>query len=269
MKHIEALILDWAGTVVDYGSIAPTSIFVEAFKRGFDFDITLQEARGPMGMGKWDHINTLLSEPKIRTRWEAKFGRMPTPQDVDHIYETFMPLQIAKVAERAKPIDGTLEVIHKLQASGIKIGSCSGYPNAVMEVLAPAAAEYGYVPDCAIASDDCMSGSRPGPWMALENVQHLGISRVASCVKVDDSIHGITEGLNAGMWTVGIAITGNAVGLSEEEWSALDSSQQQGLARNAYTQLSSAGAHYVIDSLADIEPILQEIESKLARGARP
>ncbi|KZN38086.1 phosphonoacetaldehyde hydrolase [Pseudoalteromonas luteoviolacea] len=269
MKHIKALILDWAGTVVDYGSIAPTSIFVEAFKRGFDFDISLQEARGPMGMGKWDHISTLLNTPEISSRWQAQFGRLPSNQDVDHIYETFMPLQIAKVTQRAKPIEGTLDVIHRLQASGIKIGSCSGYPKPVMDVLVPASAEYGYIPDCVVASDECVAGSRPGPWMALENVQRLGISRVASCVKVDDSVHGITEGLNAGMWTIGLAITGNAVGLSEEEWRALDESQQQALAYRAYAQLSTAGAHYVIDSLADIEPVLLEIESKLARGERP
>ncbi|MBQ4810121.1 phosphonoacetaldehyde hydrolase [Pseudoalteromonas luteoviolacea] len=269
MKHIEALILDWAGTVVDYGSIAPTSIFVEAFKRGFDFDISLQEARGPMGMGKWDHINTLLNTPAIAARWLAQFGRQPSSQDVDHIYETFMPLQIAKVAERAEPIKGVLEVIHRLQAQGVKIGSCSGYPKPVMDVLVPAAAEYGYVPDCVVASDECVAGSRPGPWMALENIQRLGINRVASCVKVDDSVHGITEGLNAGMWTIGVAVTGNAIGLSEQEWHTLDNAQQATLTRLAYSQLSAAGAHYVVDSLADVEAVLVEIESKLARGERP
>ncbi|KZN61318.1 phosphonoacetaldehyde hydrolase [Pseudoalteromonas luteoviolacea] len=269
MKHIEALILDWAGTVVDYGSIAPTSIFVEAFKRGFDFDISLQEARGPMGMGKWDHINTLLNTPAIANRWQAQFGRQPTHQDVDHIYDTFMPLQIAKVAERAEPIAGVLDVIHRLQAQGVKIGSCSGYPKPVMDVLVPAAAEYGYVPDCVVASDECVAGSRPGPWMALENIQRLGINRVASCVKVDDSVHGITEGLNAGMWTIGVAVTGNAIGLSEQEWQTLDNKQQAALTRQAYSQLSAAGAHYVVDSLADVDAMLIEIESKLARGERP
>jgi phosphonoacetaldehyde hydrolase len=105
--------------------------------------------------------------------------------------------------------------------------------------------------------------------MALENVQRLGISRVSACVKVDDSIHGISEGLNAGMWTVGIAVTGNAIGLSEQEWANESEASQASLTRKAYAQLASAGAHYVIDSLADIEPILHAIEARIARGERP
>ncbi|TVN12825.1 phosphonoacetaldehyde hydrolase, partial [Vibrio cholerae] len=44
---IQAVIFDWAGTIVDFGSFAPTSIFVEAFKQGFDFEISLAEAREP------------------------------------------------------------------------------------------------------------------------------------------------------------------------------------------------------------------------------
>ena len=269
MKHIEALILDWAGTVVDYGSIAPTSIFVEAFKQGFDFEISLEEARGPMGMGKWDHIHTLLNIGSIQVRWQNQFGRLPNKEDVDQIYNTFMPLQQAKVADRAAPIEGVLAVIHRLQSDNVKIGSCSGYPKPVMDVLVPAAAEYGYKPDCVVASDECEAGSRPGPWMALENVQKLGLSRVSACVKVDDSVHGISEGLNAGMWTVGIAITGNAIGLSEQEWVNESQATQASLTRKAYAQLTSAGAHYVIDSLADIEPILHAIEARIAKGERP
>lgn len=269
MKHIEALILDWAGTVVDYGSIAPTSIFVEAFKQAYSFDISLDEARGPMGMGKWDHIKTLLTTESITTRWQQQFNRAPTTDDIDYIYQTFMPLQKAKVVERAAPIDGVLDVLKRLTDQGIKIGSCSGYPKPVMDVLVNAAAAHGYIPDCVIASDECSAGSRPGPWMALENVQQLGISRVANCVKVDDAVPGISEGLNAGMWTVGVALTGNAVGLSEDEWLALNDQQRQNAKRAAYQQLSESGAHYVIDSLADIEPILNEITSRIARGERP
>ncbi|WP_462151157.1 phosphonoacetaldehyde hydrolase [Pseudoalteromonas xiamenensis] len=269
MKHLEALILDWAGTVVDFGSIAPTSIFVEAFAKAYDFTITLDEARIPMGMGKWDHINTLLNLDVIQVRWQNQFGRLPSKDDVDHIYQTFMPLQQAKVAERAEPIAGVLPVLNRLKAQGIKIGSCSGYPKPVMDVLLPAAKAHGYEPDHSVGSDECAAGSRPGPWMALANVLALGINRVAACVKVDDSVPGISEGLNAGMWTVGIAVTGNAIGLSEEEWNALSMSEQKALTLNAYHTLYSAGAHFVIDSLADIEPVLFEIESRLARGERP
>ncbi|MFM9745614.1 HAD-IA family hydrolase, partial [Streptomyces brasiliscabiei] len=73
--------------------------------------------------------------------------------------------------------------------------------------------------------------------MALENVNALGIKRVAHCVKVDDSAPGIAEGLNAGMWTVGVALSGNAVGLTEQEWAACSNDEQLQLTRQAYRQL--------------------------------
>ena len=268
MNKIEAVILDWAGTVVDYGSVAPTTIFVEAFKQAFNFDISLEEARIPMGMGKWDHIRTLGSLPQVESRWIEQFGSPMSDQTVDEIYNTFMPLQKAKVAEHAKPIEGVLTSIEWFKSQNIKIGSCSGYPREVMEVLVPAAAEFGYQPDYWVASDDTV-GSRPGPWMALENVQKLAINEVANCIKFDDSAPGINEGIRAGMWTVGIALTGNAIGLTEDEWSDLDTEQQALLKQKAYTELYAAGAHIVIDSLADAVPVVQELMARRARNIRP
>lgn len=268
MNKIEAVILDWAGTVVDYGSVAPTTIFVEAFKQAFDFEVSLAEARVPMGMGKWDHIKTLGELPDVNKRWITKFGQPMNDETVDEIYRTFMPLQKAKVAQHATPISGSLDTIDWLKQQAIKIGSCSGYPREVMEILVPEAERFGYKPDCWVASDDTI-GSRPGPWMALENVQKLGIHDVANCIKFDDSAPGITEGLSAGMWTVGIAKTGNAIGLTESEWNDLSSSEQMMLTQNAYTELYKAGAHYVIDSLADAVPVVQEIMAKRIRSIRP
>ncbi len=75
--QLQAAILDWAGTVVDFGSFAPTQIFVEAFAE-FDVQVSIEEARGPMGMGKWDHIRTLCDVPEIAERYRKVFGR-PRP----------------------------------------------------------------------------------------------------------------------------------------------------------------------------------------------
>ena len=103
--RLEAAILDWAGTVVDFGSFAPTQIFVEAFAE-FGVAVSLEEARGPMGMGKWDHIRALCDDPAIAARYEARFGRRPTDADVTAIYERFMPLQIGKIGEHSALIPG-------------------------------------------------------------------------------------------------------------------------------------------------------------------
>ncbi|WP_256544489.1 HAD family hydrolase, partial [Pseudomonas sp. HMSC08G10] len=131
-SSLQAAILDWAGTVVDFGSFAPTQIFVEAFAE-FGVSVSLDEARGPMGMGKWDHIRTLCDVPEIAERYRKVFGRTPTDDDVTAIYERFMPLQIEKIAVHSALIPGALEAIAAVRDKGLKIGSCSGYPKVVMD----------------------------------------------------------------------------------------------------------------------------------------
>lgn len=269
MPAIEAVILDWAGTVVDFGSFAPTTIFVEAFREQYNFEITLDEARGPMGLGKWDHIRELGNDPAVSKRWRAQFGAAMTNENVDALYQTFLPLQIAKVADHSDLIPGALETIRFLRDKNIRIGSCSGYPRAVMDVLVVAAAQKGYRPDCVVASDDLKAGSRPGPWMALQNVIELGINSVRHCIKVDDSAPGIHEGHNAGMWTVGLALSGNESGLTAEQFSRASSDDLTKIRKQASRSLEHAGAHFIIDTIADLPPVIAEIERRLASGFRP
>ena len=269
MNRISALILDWAGTTVDFGSFAPTQIFVEAFRQAFDIEITLEEARVPMGLGKWQHIEALGKLPAVDSRWQAKFGRAMTAADIDAIYAAFMPLQIAKVVDFSAPIAGVVDTIATLRAKGLKIGSCSGYPRPVMEKLVPAAAAQGYAPDHWVATDDLAAGGRPGPWMALQNVIALGIDDVAHCVKVDDAAPGISEGLHAGMWSVGLAVSGNEFGATWKEYQAMSKAEIATRRERAAGKLYAAGAHYVVDTLADLPEVIADINARLAKGERP
>ncbi len=271
MKHspIQAVIFDWAGTIVDFGSFAPTSIFVEAFKQGFDFDINLAEAREPMGIAKWDHIQAVGRIPAVNKRWTEKFGTPMSDEDVDRIYAAFMPLQIAKVADHAAPILNAVDVVESIKAKGIKIGSCSGYPREVMDVLIPVAADYGYKPDYVVASDDMPQGGRPAPFMALKNVIELSVTDVNACVKVDDSAPGIEEGHNAGMWTVGLLLSGNEAGLTLEEFMAADEATLDLAREKARKKLVKSAPHYLIDTIADLPEVIADIEQRLEAGERP
>ncbi|RBM55240.1 phosphonoacetaldehyde hydrolase [Vibrio paracholerae] len=266
---IQAVIFDWAGTIVDFGSFAPTSIFVEAFKQGFDFEISLAEAREPMGLGKWQHIEAVGKLPSVAQRWQNQFGRPMQASDIDTIYAAFMPLQIAKVADHAAPIPHALEVVEQIRARGIKIGSCSGYPRQVMDVLIAAAADYGYRPDYVVATDDLAQGGRPAPFMALKNVIELGVTDVRACVKVDDALPGIEEGHNAGMWTVGLLLSGNEAGLTLEEYQYADAQMLQVARERAQAKLQQAKPHYLIDTVADLPAVLAQIEQRLLVGERP
>ena len=268
LAPLQAVIFDWAGTLVDFGSLAPTQIFVEAFAT-FGINITLTQARGPMGLSKWDHIHQLLQDESIAAQWQTAFGRVPSNEDVDAIYARFMPMQIAKVGEFSAPIDGAVELLQWLRASGLKVGSCSGYPREVLNQLLPQAAAAGIAPDHVVAGDELPAGGRPGPFMALANVLALGIGDVRACVKVDDTVPGIEEGLRAGMWTVGLSLSGNEVGYSVAEFAQAPKEEVDARVAVAEAKLKKAGAHYVVRSVADLPAVLAEIAAAMQQGQQP
>ena len=199
----------------------------------------------------------------MAVRWKVQFGRPMDDRDVDTIYNAFLPIQKIRVAEYADPIPGTLQTVEWLHHRNIKIGSCSGYPREVLDVLLEAAARKGYRPDAAIACDDLDAGGRPGPWMALQNMIDLHISSVSHCIKVDDSLPGIYEGLNAGMWTVGLMLSGNETGMTLDQFSNASEQTKEKHRRIAGQKFKSAGCHYIIDSIADLPGVVRDIEKRL------
>lgn len=266
-EKLSAVVFDWAGTILDFGSCAPMGAFVRLFDK-FGIELAIDEARGPMGMAKWDHIKTLGTLPRIGAQWEAVHGKPFTDADVDHLYEVFTPMNAAVVADFADFIPGAVEMVNALRARGLKIGSTTGYNRPIMEVVAPIAAAGGYVPDNLVCAGDLAAG-RPSPLMMYRTFADIGVWPPSSVVKVDDTGVGIEEGVNAGTWTVGLAVSGNAVGLPLAEWKALDAGQQEALRAIATSKLRTAGAHYVIDSVADLLPVLEDIEAKLSQGLKP
>jgi phosphonoacetaldehyde hydrolase len=265
--HLKAVVFDWAGTTVDHGSRAPMGAFVEVFAQ-FDVAIGIEEARRPMGLPKWDHIKALLSDPDIAKRWTRAKGAAPTDRDADSIYEVFVPLNAEVVADYGGLIPGTLETVAALRARGLKIGSTTGYTRDIMERLLPVAAKQGYAPDNLVCAGDLPLG-RPTPHMMYKCFLDLGVWPGSAVVKIDDTAPGIAEGIAAGSWTVGVALSGNAVGLDLAELRALRAGEKAARRAKAVAELERAGAHYVIDSVADLMPVIDRIEGRLARGERP
>jgi phosphonoacetaldehyde hydrolase len=264
---LKAAILDWAGTTVDHGCLAPAAAFMAAFQ-GFGVPISVAQARAPMGMAKWTHIQTILNMPPVFQAWTEKYGKAPTDTDVDALYNRFLPLQVEVVARHSEVIPGVNEAVAAMRARGMKIGSTSGYPRPVMDVVIPAAARQGYEPDAVVCAGETPSG-RPGPSMALKCVIDLDIHPVEACVKIGDTVVDVEEGLNAGMWSVAVTETGNEVGLPLAEWTALPSAGKARLASAAADKLARAGAHYVVPNLPSVLAVLDDIEARLRRGERP
>ncbi len=254
--EILAILLDWAGTTVDYGSRAPTAVFVEIFRRR-GIAITVTEARGPMGRAKREHIAAITSLPRVAEAWNAVHGLAPTDTDVETMYDEFLPLQKETLARGSEMIPGVVEAIEACRRRGLKIGSTTGYTRELMEVVAPLAARAGYAPDVIICSDDVSVG-RPAPWMNYHAAERLGVYPMSSIVVVDDTPVGIAAGRNAGCWTVAVSQTGNALGLSLDEVAALPADELNSRLKAIELEFLRAGAHFVIRSVADLPSLLPQ-----------
>lgn len=265
--RLRAVVFDWAGTIVDHGSRAPMGVFVEAF-RSFGVEITVAEARLPMGLPKLDHIRALGAQPRIAAAWAERHGTPFDEAAARAVYELFVPMNVRVVTDHADLIPGALATVAALRRRGLKIGSTTGYTRDIMERLAPAAAAAGYAPDNLVCAGDLPAG-RPTPLMMYKCFLDLVVWPAAAVVKVDDTEPGIAEGVAAGCWAVGVTLSGNAVGLSAEELAALDDAQRAGLHDAAAARLTGAGAHHVVRSVADLLPVIDLIEAKLAAGERP
>jgi phosphonoacetaldehyde hydrolase len=264
---LKAVVLDWAGTVVDFGCLAPTATFVEAFRQA-GIAITQDQARGPMGLPKWDHVEAILRMEEVQAAWRKAHGKPSGKSDVDAIYSRVLPLQVTAVAKHAALIPGALEAVRKMRKLGLAIATTTGYPRLVMDVLCRLAKKQGYQPDSMACAGDLPKG-RPGPFLAWKALSDLQIDPVAAVVKIGDTVADIEEGLNGGMWTIGLSVQGNEVGLSLAEWTKLPKAAKASRRAKAELKLSQAGAHYVVDTLADVFPCLEDIDLRLASGDRP
>jgi len=264
---VKLVILDWAGTTMDYGCYAPAVVFVEVYKR-HGVEISMEQARRPMGLHKREHIKAISQIDEVAEAWKKAHGRPVTEQDVDAMFIDFQPLQLACLADYADLIPGTLETVAALRERGITIGSTTGYFTEAMELLKEEAARRGYVPDSSVCATQVPAG-RPHPWMVLQNMFNTGIYPPEAVVKVGDTKPDIGEGLNAGVWTVGLAQTGNEMGLNREEIEALDAETRERKLAQAREGLARSGAHYVVDTIADLLPVVDDVDTRLARGERP
>ena len=265
--EIKLVVFDWAGTTIDFGCMAPSGAFVAAFAaRGVA--VSLAEARGPMGLHKKDHVRAMLCTESVGTKWRATTGRDWTEDDVNDLYRAVIPLQVEAAARYCNLIPEIIDAVTELRRRGIKIAATTGYFRAAADAVLASAQRQGYEPDFTICADDVPAG-RPAPWMCWENARRLNVFPAAAMVKIDDTPVGIEAGLNAGMWTVGVAMTGNETGLSQTEAAALPAADRVRRMQRAYERLTASGAHYVVDGVADLLPVLDTIELRLADGGRP
>lgn len=253
IRKLRGIVLDWAGTTIDYGSLAPVEVFRAVFK-DIGIEVTEAEARGPMGQAKIDHIRKMLEMDRIQKQWQLTFGRPSRQEDVEDLYANFLPLQKTVLAGHSDVIPGVPEAIATLMQYGLKIGSTTGYTRALMDVVEPLAAEQGYAPQVTVCSDEVAAG-RPAPWQVYRAAEKIGIYPTSDIAVVDDSIAGIQSGLHAGCWTIAVAQTGNAMGLDRDACQTLSASEIDERCDKIAEDFLAQGAHVVVRSVADIPRI--------------
>ncbi len=267
LKHLAAVVFDWAGTVVDFGSHAPMGAFVELFKSQ-GVDISIAEARQPMGLPKWDHIQALGRQPRVADAWHTAHGTAFSDVDVDRLYALFTPMNMAAVPNHAELIPGVTDLMHWLRQRGLKVGSTTGYNREIMAVLAPLCAAQGFVPDNLVCAGD-VPENRPSPLGMYRCFLDLQVWPAHRVVKVDDTLPGLMEGRHAGCWTVAVTASGNETGLSLQEWQALSPAAQAIRRDAAFSRLADAQPDFRVDTVAELPGVLEEIEHRLVAGYWP
>lgn len=268
MKKIEGVILDWAGTTVDFGCFAPVNVFLEIF-RNAGIEVTMEEARIPMGMLKRDHIKAILQMPRISGLWDETYGKSFDEADVDKLYENFEPLLLASLKEFTDPMPYVLDTVSELRNMGLKIGSTTGYTDVMMKLLVPSAKEKGYSPDFMITPDSTDSCGRPYPYMIFRNMEALRITAPWNVVKVGDTIADIREGHNAGVWSVGVVVGSSQMGLSFKEYNGLTEAERLSVINKTREAFEEAGADFVIETMKDLPLLIETINDLLSTNSRP
>lgn len=253
-KWFDMVVFDWAGTMVDFGSRAPVLALIEAFA-ALDVTVDEAEARRDMGRAKADHVRALLGEPGIAQAWRDAHGAAPDEAAVEQVMGALQAPMIRLAQETAQLTPGAAKTVDRLREQGLKIASCTGYTREMMQAILGGAADQGYAPDLVVCAHETPEG-RPSPLMIYKACVDLSVWPLSRVVKVDDAEAGMAEGRNAGCFTVGVAASGNMVGLTAQALAELDSGERAALLDAAADRLRAAGADLVINTVADLVPAL-------------
>ena len=255
---VDAVIFDWAGTTVDYGCFAPVEAFMATF-RNAGVEPTVDETRKPMGMLKIDHIRTMLHMDRIASEWERVHGAAPTEDDVHALYVPYEEMLLSILHNFATPKPCVLDAVAALREAGVLIGSTTGYNEKMMQIVVPAAAQQGYVPDFTITPDDTDGMGRPYPYMVFRNMEALGVSDVRRVAKVGDTVADIEEGVNAGVISIGVVEGSSVMALSEKEYEALSEDDRKAACARTEKVFRDAGADAVIRNMSELPTLLAQL----------
>lgn len=273
-KRIKLVVLDNSGTTNDCGVYAPAVVFIDLFKK-YEVEITMAEAREPMGLFKKDHIRAILKMERVSSKFNTVYKRDWTEDDVVKMFADFVPMQMNCLTEYASLIPGAAETVDYVRKTfGVTIGSSTGFNKEMNELLLQEARKQGYHPNVWTSSSQVERG-RPYWYMVQENMRLAGVLDPEEVLKVGDTCGDMQEGkamrkvASSGTWTLGLSATGNYVG---KTWQELKDTSGDALQKEMHTaekKLYNAGADYVAPHISSLSEIIEIINARLAAGEKP
>ena len=261
MRKIEAVILDWAGTLVDYSCKATEDNYRQIFAH-YNIELTTKEIRAKMGIEKVDHIRAILESDRVSKLWYKNTGMEPNEGDVRELNRAFDTYMLENLETYSAPKEYVRQTLETLRESGIKIGSTTSYSTDIMEHLTAFAATKGVYVDCWINSEQVKGQGRPNPYMIFKNMEKLGATSVRNVIKAGDTVNDIKEGLNAGVTAVGIIEGSSEMGLSQEEFDALSEKEKAAERKRVHDKFKQAGADYIINNFSSLPYIVAQLQNR-------
>jgi len=252
----KAVILDFSGTTLDAYVLAPAVVFQQVFAE-HGVNVTMKDCREPMGLRKDLHINKMLQIPEVGHAWYSVHGTMPTAEvEGAKLFKDFVPMQLACLPDYAELLPGVQETVENLRRRDIKIGLTTGFTRVMVDVLERHANEQGLYFDATVAGDDVQNGARPTPHMLYKNLDKMGINNINEVIKVDDTVSGIGEGINANCRTVAVSRYSNYMQISSmDHEKSLSKEEIEERHRECRNILRGSGADHVVDDITTL-PLL-------------
>lgn len=256
---IKAVVFDWAGTTIDYGSRAPLVAFQRAF-HNFGIEISESTIRADIGLDKLSHVKKMMKLKPLQDQWLARYPDVSIEEAIQKIYQEFQIEIRAVLQDTAKLKPGMTELLRYLDHNRIAVATTTGYNQEMLNEVSPLAAAQGYVPKFNITSEQTNYVGRPNPDMLLLAMKKLGIEDPSQVIKVGDTVNDILEGRNAGVTSVGVIEGSNLIGLSKEDYLKLNYDEKMAVKRHAHDQFIKAGANDVIDSIDQLIGVIKDMD---------
>ncbi|MGE8337305.1 phosphatase [Pseudomonas laurylsulfatiphila] len=167
-------------------------------------------------------------------------------------------------AEHAESTPGALDSLLSLQRQQIPCAWLDEMSPALSQSLAAALPEW-----IKPSQHSATISPWPAPDACWQALMTLNVDRLDGCVLVSGEPRLLQAGLNAGLWTIGLASCGSLCGLAPRQWQALTQQERDIKRGKATMQLFGLGVHSVIDHLGELDTCLADIQLRRFKGEKP